>query len=168
MEKNNGGAVNSQQDNTNTNENKKEERLFTQAEVNEIVRKRLERKKASDDEERKYSEKLEMQAQQLADFELKMDEREKQLTELQSQLAGRESLVSCKEYLHVKGYPADLIDILDTSDPEKFKTKADAAVRISGAGAFAPLGSGEPTITKDVKGAFSPDFKHVPKDVNNV
>ena len=162
---NNGGAGNNQQDNTNTNTKNTDERLFTQAEVNEIIRKRLERKKASDDEEREYSEQLAAQAQQLADTQLKIDEREKALTELQDSLASRESLVTCKEYLHAKGYPADLINILETSDPEQFKVKADAAVRISGAG-IAPLGSSEPTLTKDanVKGAFSPDYKHTPKE----
>ena len=76
------------------------EKLFTQSELNEIIRIRLERERAKS----KPSEPTEE--------ELK-----------QKELSARESRVSCKEYLLDSGYPIELLEILDTSDPDTFKDK---------------------------------------------
>ena len=150
MEKNkNGGTGNSLNDNE-----EKSERLFTQEEVNEIIRKRLERNKDVDI----------AKADQIATALQDLEQREAQLNELQKQVTKRENIVDCKEYLSSKGYSADLIDVLDTSDVEQFKEKADKTVMISNKNAFAPLGSSEPTITGSVPDAFSINFKHKPKD----
>lgn len=76
------------------------ERMFTQAEVDRIVKERLSRAKNMPKEP----------------TETEIRDRE---------LTARESRLSCREYLIDKGYPADLLDVIDTSDIEGFKTKAD-------------------------------------------
>ena len=75
-------------------------RTFTQDEVNRIVSDRLARER----------EKLP-----------KDDEREKALK-------AREARLDCRDYLDSKKYPAAILDVLDCSDVEKFKTAADAMV----------------------------------------
>lgn len=75
-------------------------KTFTQDEVNRIISERLarEREKAPVDDER---EKL---------------------------LKAREARLDCRDYLDSKKYPAKLLDLLDSSDVEKFKSAADAMV----------------------------------------
>ena len=129
------------------------EKLFSQAEVEEIIRKRLARGKIDNEE--------------LQQRESALTEREGKLNELQQQISVRESRIDCKSYLQDKGYPMDYADILDTSDPEAFKAKADKAFEISRTPApVAPLGNPEmPTPTEDFAAkAFSPGFKHTPKE----
>lgn len=75
-------------------------KMFTQDEVNKIVSDRL----ARDREKRS--------AQQQEDT--------KELA-----LKARESKLDCREYLSEKKYPAELLEVLDTSDVEKFKATAD-------------------------------------------
>lgn len=75
-------------------------KMFTQDEVNRIVSDRL----ARDREKRT--------AQQQDDT--------KELA-----LKARESKLDCREYLSEKKYPAELLEVLDTSDVEKFKAAAD-------------------------------------------
>lgn len=79
-------------------------KLFTQDEVNRIVSDRLNRER----------DKLTQQPQD--------DEREKALK-------AREARLDCRDYLDSKKYPATLLDVLDASDVEKFKTAADALVK---------------------------------------
>lgn len=75
-------------------------KTFTQEEVNRIVSDRLARER----------DKLP-----------KDDEREKALK-------AREARLDCRDYLDSKKYPAAILDVLDCSDVEKFKTAADAIV----------------------------------------
>lgn len=75
-------------------------KMFTQEEVNKIVSERL----ARDREKRS--------AQQQDD-------------EKETALKARESRLDCREYLAEKKYPAELLDMLDTTDVEKFKAAAD-------------------------------------------
>ena len=75
-------------------------KMFTQDDVNRIVSERL----ARDRKER--TTQTEADAQEQA-------------------LKARGSRLDCREYLLDKQYPADLLDLLDTSDVEKFKTAAD-------------------------------------------
>lgn len=116
------------------------EKLFTQEQVNEIIKKRLGRQKEETDEQ-----------------ELKA--REKELT-------ARESKLSCKEYLIEKGYPAELLDVIDTSDVETFKNKADKAnnvyFRMQQAQNVAPLADLDSSNYDAVASAFV-DTKHEPK-----
>lgn len=79
-------------------------RTFTQDEVNRIVSDRLARER----------EKLSGQA--------KKDEREKALE-------AREARLDCREYLDTQGYPAALLDVLDSSDTAKFKTAVENLVK---------------------------------------
>ena len=82
-------------------------KMFTQDEVNKIVSDRL----ARDRDKRS--------AQQQEDT--------KELA-----LKARESKLDCREYLSEKKYPAELLDVLDTSDVEKFKAAADKLQSIYG------------------------------------
>lgn len=82
------------------NGNQGNDRMFTQAEVDKIVKDRLARAKNTPREP----------------TETEIRERE---------LTARESRLSCREYLVDRKYPAELLDVIDTSDIEKFKTKAD-------------------------------------------
>ena len=47
-------------------------------------------------------------------------------------LKARESKLDCREYLSEKKYPAELLDILDTSDVEKFKAAVDKIQSVYG------------------------------------
>lgn len=75
-------------------------KTFTQEEVNRIVSDRLarEREKQPKDDEREQA------------------------------LKAREARLDCRDYLDSKKYPASLLDVLDSSDVEKFKAAADALV----------------------------------------
>lgn len=75
-----------------------EGRLFTQEEVSRIVQDRLAREKG------------------------KRSEGE---TQREAELAKREAKISCMEYVYSMGYSKDIIDLLDVSDVEAFKEKAD-------------------------------------------
>lgn len=79
-------------------------RTFTQDDVNRIVSERLAHER----------EKLQASA--------KDSEREKAL-------AAREARLDCRAYLDTKGYPAGLLDVLDSSDTDKFKTAVEKLVQ---------------------------------------
>ena len=89
-------------------------RTFTQEEVNRIVSERLARER----------EKLTQQPQE--------DEREKALREREKALEARENRAACQDYLDslpVKDkYKTALLEVLDTSDTEKFKAKAEKLI----------------------------------------
>ena len=76
-------------------------KTFTQEEVNRIVSERLtrEREKQPKDDEREQA------------------------------LKAREARLDCRDYLDSKKYPASLLDVLDSSDVDKFKTAADALAK---------------------------------------
>lgn len=75
-------------------------KMFTQDDVNRIVSERL----ARDRKER--TTQTEADAKEQA-------------------LKARESRLDCREYVSEKKYPAELLDLLDTSDVEKFKATVD-------------------------------------------
>lgn len=78
------------------------EKLFTQEEVNNIVRDRLARERAKN-------------------IPQEPTEEEKRLKDLND----RENKIACREYIMDQGLPAQLLDVLDTSNHEEFKNKAD-------------------------------------------
>lgn len=78
------------------NGNSSGEKMFTQDDVNRIVSERLARDRES------------RSAQQ------QNDERE-------SALKAREAKFDCREYVTVNKYPVELLDLLDTSNVDKFK-----------------------------------------------
>lgn len=87
------------------------EKMFTQEEVNRIVSDRLARER-------------EKQTQQPRE-----DEREKALTEREKAVAARENKYRCEDYLKEidlhEEYRDDFLEILDTSDFDKFKADVD-------------------------------------------
>ena len=79
------------------------ERTFTQEEVNRIVADRLARERAKAEPS-------------------PADEREQALK-------AREAKLDCREYLDAQGYPAALLDVLDSSDTDKFKAGVEKLVK---------------------------------------
>lgn len=79
------------------------ERTFTQEEVNRIVAERLARERAKTEPS-------------------PADEREQALK-------AREAKLDCREYLDAQGYPAALLDVLDSSDTAKFKASVEKLVK---------------------------------------
>lgn len=79
------------------------ERTFTQEEVNRIVADRLARERAKNEP-------------------TPADEREQALK-------AREAKLDCREYLDAQGYPAALLDVLDSSDAAKFKAAVEKLVK---------------------------------------
>lgn len=77
-------------------------KLFTQEEVNNIVRDRLARERVKK-------------------FPQEPTEEEKRLKDLND----RESRIACREYVMDQGLPQQLLDVLDTSNHEEFKNKAN-------------------------------------------
>lgn len=77
-------------------------KLFTQEEVNNIIRERLARERAKNTPQEPTEE-------------------EKRLKDLND----RESKLACREYVMDQGLPSQLLDVLDTSNHEDFKAKAD-------------------------------------------
>ena len=119
----------------------KEGKLFTQEEVNKIVQDRLKRqeKKEASEEEKSLESRT-----------LSLDDREKKL--------------DCKEYLMDKNYPMEMLEIIDTTDVEEFKRKADKANAIVIQKDFKvpPLASTEEPVFTASKG-FERNRKHTPR-----
>ena len=44
-------------------------------------------------------------------------------------MKAREAKLDCREYLDAQGYPAALLDVLDSSDTAKFKASVDKLVK---------------------------------------
>lgn len=125
-----------------------EEKLFTQDEVNEIVRNRLERVKLDQD-----------RLKQLA-------ERERQLDLRQKELSQKEDALKCQHYLEDKGYSLTLMEVLDTSDPDTFMLKADKIASIAKPSMVQPMASYEqPLHTNDLPDAFARGHKHKPRNL---
>lgn len=82
---------------------------FTQEDVNRIV-----------------SERLAKEREKAAEERMKIDPIEQR----EKELAAREAAVSCKEYIAEKNYPAGLLEVLDTSDTDKFKAQADKLLEV--------------------------------------
>lgn len=128
--------------------NNQEEKLFTQEQVNEIVKKRLERQK-------------EASGNRLQELEA----RTKELETREAEFAKKEQNFYCKEYLRENGYPEDLMDILDTTDVDVFKTKADKASRLITSRQkvnVAPLANLDGPF-KDANTGFERNVRHEPK-----
>ena len=130
-----------------------QEKKFTQADLDRIVGERLKRVRA--DQRAAASEE---QAAQAAT-----------LTQRENDLSSRESRLTCREYLLDKAYPAELLDVIDTSDPQAFREKADKVfgimqTQVQSAMPTMPLASLEAPVGEDpITQAFAPDAKHKPK-----
>lgn len=116
------------------------ERLFTQEEVNKIVSDRLERDRAK-------------RTSAAANDELQKA----------AELKAWESRLTCKEYLIEKGYSAELLDCVDTSDIETFKTKVDKIQKIQRPlHTPQPRSSERPAEVRAYAEAFRKNVKHKP------
>jgi len=83
------------------------ERTFTQAEVDKIIKERLERDRAK---RRAPAEPSEAEKKE-------------------AELTAKENRLTCREHLLGSGLPSSLLDVLDTSNPQKFKSALDAVSR---------------------------------------
>ena len=117
-------------------------KMFTQEDVNRIVSERLaqDRKKRSGQQQ----------------------DEEKEMA-----LKARESRLDCREYLSDKKYPVELLDVLDTSDFEKFKEAADKLEEIYSKASkqprfvnppkfTGPKGMNNPQVPDPIRDAFKP------------
>ena len=82
-------------------------KMFTQEEVNQIIKDRLDRERAK----AKPPEPTEEEKRQ-------------------QELTARENKLSCREYLVSSGHPTELLDILDTSDPKDFQRKVESLEKL--------------------------------------
>ena len=126
-----------------------QEKRFTQSDVDRIVKERLKRAERTADS----AQSDELNAQR-------------------AELTQRQNRLECRKYLLNSGYNPGLLDILDTSDPEKFKSSASKLQLLIDkekrkACPPAPLrGDPDPSGSKRLYGtaaAFDRNSKHKPK-----
>ena len=113
------------------------EKMFTQSDLDRIVSERLARAK-----------------------------KDKATDERETALKARESRLDCRDFLSDKKYPAKLLDILDTTDAESFKSKVELLADLFRSmedttpaivmDMTAPLGSGPSRKTSAISDAFKP------------
>lgn len=124
------------------NGNQGGERLFSQTEVNQIIKDRLarERAKAAPPEPTEAEKK-------------------------ESELTARESRLNCRAYLLDNGYPSELLDVLDTSDLTTFKKAADTVSGLMKAQTPRYIGGlkSESGIFDTSNTGFEAGRKHTPK-----
>lgn len=135
-----------------TQEHDVNERMFTQDEVNRIIKQRLAKVKETNMATEEEIARMVDEATAARNAEL--DTKENQL--------------NCRLYVAEKGYPKQLLDALDTSNLDNFKQKADSLMS-----AFvhrntqAPIGSAEPSYSGkqggEIEMAFSQEQRHTPK-----
>lgn len=137
---------------TNKEEQELEERLFTKDEVNDIVKRRLDRQKKSIETVQRLNDDYEERLKSVDDRETAVELREKR--------------IECKEFLSENGYPKELLLMLDVSDPEQFKKNAEALQqaysKILKQRKPLPLASNDPSELKTPRGGFE-NTKHKPK-----
>lgn len=95
-------------------------KMFTQEEVNNIVRERLNRVKAGAAEQDERATAL--------------DEREAAVQQREQAMQQKESRAACADHCKTKGYDTAFLDLLDTSDPEKFAALVDKLHETASAG----------------------------------
>lgn len=95
-------------------------KMFTQEEVNNIVRERLNRVKAGAAEQDERATAL--------------DEREAAVQQREQAMQQKESRAACADHCKAKGYDTAFLDLLDTSDPEKFAALVDKLHETASAG----------------------------------
>lgn len=135
-----------------------DQKMFTQDEVNEIVKKRLERvkqkSKASDEESEAF-------AKRIADLE----EREKDYTKRVQELEKREATykrMECSDFLKAHNLNEKLLDLFPTEDPEAFKETVSNVAEAFGTSFKSPDFVSHENNVSIGKG-FAPGYKHVPK-----
>lgn len=132
----------------------KEAKLFTSEQVNEIIRKRLKDYKGGKEFTARIAE---------------VERREQELTQ-------REARLSAEIYLREKGYPLDLLDVIDVNDYDAFVEKAESVnalikKQIDEIPKYPSLDGvgGDPIFDQNpdiVAAAFSRTAQHEPKEFN--
>ncbi len=84
-----------------------QEKRFSQSDVDRIVKERLKRAERAADSTQTDA-----------------------INTRRAELTQRENRLECREYLLNSGYSPELLEILDTTDPEQFKTKASKLQRL--------------------------------------
>lgn len=134
----------------------RQQKLFTQEEVDTIIKKRLGRVK-----EENSKELEEKQAKLSKEYETKESTLTKQLEEKEYALKQREIKVNCKEYLIKKNYPAELIDIISAESEENFIAKVEQLITLTQKQYVAPLADYESSGIKKQDDFFN--TKHKPE-----
>lgn len=128
------------------------EKLFSQEDVNRIVKERLERDRAK---------------RATGTVPIEPTEAEKK----EAELIARETRLDCRAYLLERGYSPELLDILGTSNLEHFMKAADDVYRLVHESARqiagpAPLyDNTPPTVDAPVTG-FERGNKHTPRQIH--
>lgn len=123
-----------------------QEKKFTQADLDRIVKERLKRAERN------------MDTAQQSD-----------LATQKAELDKKESRIDCHQFLLDRGYPLELLDILDTSNLTEFKSRAakiQSLIRSQPPLIVPPLAHLDESMSFDPKGisdAFSRGNKHKPK-----
>ena len=134
----------------------KSQKLFTQEEVNAIIKKRLERIKPD--------EAIRTEAPS-ADATFELNKREEEL-------AKEKLTLECRNYLSTQGYDQKYMDFITADSLDDFKSSADMLndiiERERRSSIVAPLAAPEvsradPTA-ETIKEAFAPDRRHTPAD----
>lgn len=137
----------------NVDNGNNQERLFTQDEVNEIIRKRLKKYKASEEKVEDDPDRISV-----------LDQREKDLDR-------RSFEIECKEYINKQGYNPEFMDFISADNIDDFKSKADGLSKLvsSNRPVAPPMGNPELNAAASqedaaIKKAFSAEYRHKPKD----
>lgn len=96
-------------------EQEKNERTFTQEEVNEIVKNRLSRAKGEKEDDKK-----------------RLDERETELTKREEELTKKEHRLMADELLREKNLPPESLGLVNLSNKETLKESIDLMARLFG------------------------------------
>lgn len=125
-----------------------QEKRFNQSDVDRIVKERLKR------------------AERVAD-----STQTEEINTRRAELTQRENRLECREYLLNSGYSPELLEILDTTDPEQFKTKASKLQRLIDVEKRKAMPKAPPFMVhqydvpsgKSLGRAFDRNAKHKPK-----
>ena len=142
---------------TDTEQSAEQSQLFTQEDINRIIRDRINKKKAK--QEAEMAEALEQLRTELTqDVEAKTAE-----------LTTRENRLVCHQFLLDNELPIDLLEIIDTNEPDSFMEKAKKAAGLieeKRSNRFIPpLKSTERPIHDHTAQAFS-DTAHKPRNIS--
>lgn len=100
-----------------TNEEQKEEKTFTQEEVNKIIQERLAKEKAKNDKAQEEAKKLaKMNAEEKAKYEI--EKAQSELKKREEEVTRRELTAEAKSILSEKGLSTDLFSLLNYESAE--------------------------------------------------
>ena len=134
------------ENNTQAAQEQPKEKLFTQAEVDEILRKRLAREKAK-------------------------EAAPSPTTASDAELTARSNRLDCKEFILDNGLSPDLLDVIDTSNVEVFKEKVSKLQGIMPkVGSYPEVADNGEVLhvsdpDSDIRKAFA-NTQHIPKNFN--